>query len=123
MQSVPYGYILPGQSRPLGIHAGKTIRCLADNGAHEIRYQKYHGFEFMQDLIDEMTDLDPEKRPSIDDVVAQFSHVRESLSEFKLRSPIISKHKPSLFAVFRHAQQALLTLQYIFTQKAAIPDS
>ena len=78
--------------------------------------QKYHGFEFMQDLIDEMTHLDPEKRPSIDDVVAQFSHVRESLSEFKLRSPIISKNKPSLFAVFRHAQQALLTLQYIYTE-------
>jgi len=85
--------------------------------------RKYHGFEFMQDLIDEMTHPDPEKRPLIDDVVAQFSHVRESLSEFKLRSPIISKNKPSLFAVFRHAQQALLTLQYIFSRKAAIPDS
>ena len=114
VQSVLYGYILPGQSRPLGIHTGKTIKCLADNGANEVRYQKYHGFEFMQDLIDEMTHLDPEKRSSIDDVVA--SHVRESLSEFKLRSPIISKNKPSLFAVFRHAQQALLTLQYIYTE-------
>jgi len=85
--------------------------------------QKYNGFEFMQDLADEMTHINPVKRPLIEDVVAKFSYMRKSLSEFKLRSPLVSKHKPSLFTIFRRARQALLTLQYILLCKAAIAES
>jgi hypothetical protein len=75
----------------------------------------------MQDLIAEMTHTNPARRPLIEDVVAKFSRIRESLSGFKLRSPIISKHKPSLFSVFQRTKQALRTVQYIFSRKAAIP--
>lgn len=77
----------------------------------------------MQDLIAEMTHINPAKRPLIEEVVAKFSRIRESLSGFKLRSPIISKHKPSLFSMFQRAQQALRTVQYMFSHKAAIPDA
>jgi hypothetical protein len=77
----------------------------------------------MQDLISEMTHVNPAKRPLIEDIVAKFSDIRESLSGFKLRSPIISKHKPSLFSVFQRAKQALRTVQYIFSHEAAIPDT
>jgi len=77
----------------------------------------------MQDLIAEMTHINPAKRPLIEDVAAKVSSIRESLSEFKLRSPIISKHKPSLFSMFQRAKQALRTVQYIFSHKAAIPDA
>jgi hypothetical protein len=77
----------------------------------------------MQDLIAEMTHINPEKRPLIEDVVAKFSSIRESLSRFKLRSPIISKQKPSLFSMFQRAKQALRTVQYIFSHNAAIPDT
>jgi hypothetical protein len=76
----------------------------------------------MRDLVDEMTHVDPAKRPLIEDVVAKFSHIRRSLSGFKLRSPLVSKHKPCLLTVFRRAKQALLTLQYIFLGKAAVPE-
>jgi hypothetical protein len=76
----------------------------------------------MQDLVNEMTHINPVKRPLIEDVVAKFSYIRESLSEFKLRSPLISKTNPSLFTIFRGAKQALLTLQYILSHKAAIPE-
>jgi hypothetical protein len=76
----------------------------------------------MQDLVNEMTHVNPVKRPLIEDVVAKFSYIRKSLSEFKLRSPLVSKHKPSSFTIFRRAKQALLTLQYILSCKAAIPE-
>jgi hypothetical protein len=76
----------------------------------------------MQDLVDEMTHVNPAKRPLIEDVVAKFSHIRRSLSGLKLCSPLISKHKPSLFSVFSRAKQALLTLQYLFLCKAAVPE-
>jgi hypothetical protein len=76
----------------------------------------------MQDLVDEMTHVNPAKRPLIEDVVAKFSYTRKSLSGFKLRSPLVSKQKPSLFTIFTRAKQALLTLQYIFSRKAAVPE-
>ncbi len=76
----------------------------------------------MHDLVDEMTHSNPAKRPLIEDVVAKFSHIHISLSELKLRSPLISKHKPRLFTLFRRAKQALLTFQYALSGKAAIPE-
>ena len=76
----------------------------------------------MQDLVDEMTHINPVMRPSIEDVVAKFSYIRKSLSEFKLRSPLISLGNRSLFTIFRGAKQTLLTLQYILSRKAAIPE-
>jgi len=87
-----------------------------------LRYQKYKGCEFMQDLVNEMTHTNPVKRPLIEDIVAKFSYMRKSLSECKLRSPLISKHKPSLFTIFCRAKQAQLTLQYILSRKGAIPE-
>jgi hypothetical protein len=80
-------------------------------------FQKYDGFEFMRDLVDNMTDVNPTKRPLIEDVVTTFSDICESLDESKLRSPILSKHKPYLFIVFLCAKQALLTLWFIFACK------
>jgi hypothetical protein len=76
----------------------------------------------MQDLVDEMTHINPAKRPLIEDVVAKFTHIRKSLSGFKLRSPLVSERKPSLFTIFRRAKQALLTVQYIFSSQAAVPE-
>jgi hypothetical protein len=76
----------------------------------------------MQDLVNEMTHINPVKRPLIEDVVTKFSYIRKSLSEFKLRSLLVSKHNPSLFTIFRRAKQALLTLQYMLSCKAAIPE-
>ena len=76
----------------------------------------------MQDLVNEMTHINPTKRPSIEDVLAKFAHIRKSLSGFKLRSPLESERKPSLFTIFRRAKQALLTVQYIFSRQAAVPE-
>ena len=79
----------------------------------------------MQDLVDEMTHVNPAKRPLIEDVVVTFSQIRESLSGFKLRSPLVSRQKPSLFTIFSRAKQVLLNLQYIFSpprKAAAVPE-
>ena len=98
------------------------LRYLVHRGANAVHHQKYYGFGFMHDLVAEMTHTNPSKRPSIEDVVAKFSLIRESLSSFKLRSPIISKHDPSLFSVFRCAKQIMHTLQDIVLHSAAVPE-
>ena len=76
----------------------------------------------MKDLVEEMTQDDPAERLSIEDVVEIFSKIRKSLSGFKLRSPLISNNRFSLFSIIRRTRQALLTVQYIVLQKAAIPE-
>ncbi|KAF8265698.1 hypothetical protein EI94DRAFT_1702283 [Lactarius quietus] len=48
--------------------------------------QKCNGFEFMQELVDAMTDESPEQRPTIEEVIERFDRIRDSLSSIKLRS-------------------------------------
>ncbi|KAI0296108.1 kinase-like domain-containing protein [Multifurca ochricompacta] len=83
--------------------------------------KKYKGFEFMQDLVDEMTHEIPEKRPTIEGVLERFSRIRDSLSAIKLRSAITSKKDPKLFTAFRHARQLIRTLGYTINRLPAIP--
>ena len=77
----------------------------------------------MEGLVAEMMDINPTRRPPIEDVVANLSCLHKSLSESKLRSPMTSKRKPSLFSVFRRAKQALRSVRYIFSQKAVIQNA
>jgi hypothetical protein len=76
----------------------------------------------MEELVCAMTAVDPAKRPAIEEVVEKFSHIRNSLSEFKLRSLIASRRDPTLITTYRYTCQAIRTLQYIVLQKPAIPD-
>lgn len=51
-------------------------------------FQKFNGFEFMKELVDAMTAVDPRKRPTIEEVIAKFSRICKSSSGIKLRFPI-----------------------------------
>lgn len=82
---------------------------------------KYNGFEFMQELVEAMTDESPERRPTIEEIIDRFGHIRDSLSIIKLRSPISLKKDPRLFTAFRHVRQLIRTARYTVLKKAAIP--
>jgi len=82
---------------------------------------KCNGFEFMQELVDAMTDESPEQRPTIEEVIERFDRIRDSLSSIKLRSFISVKKDPRLFTVFRHVRQLIRTARYVVLRKAAIP--
>ena len=75
----------------------------------------------MSELIDAMTDENPAKRPTIEEVIEKFDEIRSSLSKVKLRSPIISKKDPIIFTIFRHARQLTRTLLYVIQQIPAVP--
>ena len=53
----------------------------------------------MNPLIDNMTDADPSKRPTMDKVVERFEDIRHSLSWWKLRSRLSYR---SDFAITRY---------------------
>lgn len=46
----------------------------------------YRGAEFLQPLVDAMTQDDPAKRPTINEVVKQFNNTVTKLNTWKLRS-------------------------------------
>ncbi len=75
----------------------------------------------MKELVDAMTDESPERRPTIEEVIERFGHIRDSLSTIKLRSLIPLKKDPRLFTAFRHVRQLIRTARYIVLKKAAIP--
>ena len=75
----------------------------------------------MRKLVDAMTDENPAKRPTIEEVVEMFDSIRCSLSTVKLRSPITSKNSPTIFTIFRHATQLTRTILYVIQKRPAIP--
>ena len=68
-----------------------------------------------------MTDENPAERPTIEDVILRCSYIRDSLSEFKLRSLITAKMDPKLVTAYRYARQVVRTVEYTVLEKAAIP--
>jgi hypothetical protein len=77
----------------------------------------------MRELIDAMTDENPVKRPTIEEVIEKFDEIRSSLSTVKLRSPIISKKDPTIFTIYRHARQLTRTVLYVIQRMPAVPVS
>jgi hypothetical protein len=77
----------------------------------------------MKELVDAMTDENPAKRPTIEEVLLKFDRIRLSLSAVKLRSPITPKNDPTLFILSRHAMQLYHTLLYFIQRRPAIPVS
>ena len=75
----------------------------------------------MRKLIDAMTDENPAKRPTIEEVIEKFDEIHSSLSTVKLRSPIISKKDPTIFTIFRHARQLTRSLLYVTQHMPAVP--
>lgn len=76
----------------------------------------------MEGLITAMTRERPEERPRIEDVIRQFTIIRESLSKTKLRSALTSIKLPRAICLAQEAVQHVRTIQYILSRKAAIPD-
>jgi len=83
--------------------------------------QNYTSFGFMKGLVDAMTHEEPSRRPTIEEVIARFTRIRESLSVFKLRSLILAKRDPSAISAFRYTTQVIRTVQYIILEKPCIP--
>jgi len=84
--------------------------------------KKYRGFEFMEDLINSMTQRDPASRPLIEEVLERFGSIRQSLRMAKLRSTIISRKAPMVFGVIKRATRSVRTVKYIMSGRPAIPD-
>lgn len=84
--------------------------------------QTSYGFDFMEPLVVDMVQVDPSKRPSINDVISRFEDIRHSLSSWKLRSRIRHRKEFISASVVGWMLQLSRTIWYTGTHKPAIPD-
>ncbi|KAF8637037.1 hypothetical protein AX16_010892 [Volvariella volvacea WC 439] len=95
-------------------------RYLMDGDPRDITIEEYKGFEFMRPLVDSMTQSDPSKRPTIQEVVTTFEEIRNLLGWRKLRSRPPRRHEGSmtLGRWFHHWRRRIF---FIVTLTPAIP--
>ncbi|KAF4577159.1 hypothetical protein EYR36_005146 [Pleurotus pulmonarius] len=60
------------------------------------------GFDFMKPLITDMTQTDPSKRPTMDEVVERFEKIRKDLIPWKLRSRVVEVPESPFSKAFRN---------------------
>ncbi|KAJ7510707.1 kinase-like domain-containing protein [Mycena galericulata] len=91
---------------------GYTIRAF---------FTEVRGFEFMLDLVADMTQEDPTKRPTMDAVVTRFSDIRAGLSQWKLRSRFTRYNNLSVLEVIRSTRHWARQLYFMARRIPAIP--
>ncbi|KAA1477313.1 hypothetical protein DENSPDRAFT_828677 [Dentipellis sp. KUC8613] len=85
--------------------------------------QKYYGFGFMKELVADMVQDDPSKRPGINEVVTRFAKIRESLHSWKLRSRTIPRKEWKIVTLWRYPPHIARTIRFVVTRTPAIPDA
>ncbi|KAG6901304.1 hypothetical protein C0995_013874 [Termitomyces sp. Mi166 len=64
--------------------------CVRENFLDGDEFHKAKkGFEFMRELVDDMTNPDPLKRPQMSEAVSRLDSIIDSLGDWQLRSPIV----------------------------------
>ena len=76
----------------------------------------------MEPLITDMTQDDPKKRPTAQEVVSRFEGIKRNLSIWKLRSRTVRRKEFLPMLALRSARHLYRTAGYILTRKAAIPE-
>ncbi|KAA1473351.1 hypothetical protein DENSPDRAFT_822699, partial [Dentipellis sp. KUC8613] len=84
--------------------------------------RKYYGFGFMEELVADMIQEDPSKRPDINEVVSRFANIRASLSSWKLRSRTIRRKEWKVVTLWKFPPHIVRTTRFIVTRTPAIPD-
>ncbi|KIJ45834.1 hypothetical protein M422DRAFT_250618 [Sphaerobolus stellatus SS14] len=101
-----------GATRPANLYP--TDLYYLGNFVKERFMMKFTNFEFMADLAKYMTQGDPFKRPTIDEVVNCFDGIIRSLSSVKLRSPLIEPGTHGFWEAFDYG------IHFLFHE---LPDS
>ncbi|KAJ7028523.1 kinase-like domain-containing protein [Mycena alexandri] len=103
---------------------GNLIREEFLDGQSDPRYQISPGrvgFEFMRSLVTDMVNVDPTKRPTIDEVVLRFDKIKSGLGSWKLRSRVRSKDEIRIFNIPRILNHWKRKIRYIVDGTPPIP--
>ncbi|KAF8069049.1 hypothetical protein FPV67DRAFT_1561759 [Lyophyllum atratum] len=99
---------------------GNAIRRNFLDGWEDLVKRK-RGFEFMRELVSDMVNDDPRKRPAMSEVVSRFEIIVKGLSSWKLRSRVIDADEPMSTGFFRSAAHWTRQLGHIARRLPPIP--
>ncbi|KAF5376396.1 hypothetical protein D9757_008690 [Collybiopsis confluens] len=101
---------------------GNVVREKFTHGDSILEFPPRRNVEFLEELIADMTQDDPTKRPRMSEVVSRFAEIRKSLSWWKLRSRVSNKRIPLIFHRLYSPFHWIKQLSYIIRRIPAIPD-
>ena len=81
-----------------------------------------YGLEFMEPLIADMTEKDPTKRPTMEVVVSRFDGIRQSLSNWKLRSRAVKKKELGIVGLYRSVVHSFQLVCYVLKRTPPVPN-
>ncbi|KAF8069045.1 kinase-like domain-containing protein [Lyophyllum atratum] len=99
---------------------GNGIRQYFLDGRENLIKPK-RGFEFMRELISDMVNDDPSKRPAMSEVTSRFDDIVKGLSNWKLRSRVIDVDEPGSTGFFRSTAHWTRQLGHIVRRCPPIP--
>ncbi|KAF4590879.1 hypothetical protein EYR40_009476 [Pleurotus pulmonarius] len=79
------------------------------------------GFDFMKPLIADMTQTDPSKRPTMDEVVERFEKIRKDLTPWKLRSRVVEVPESPFSKAFRNLGHWKRRIWFIASRVPPVP--
>ncbi|EIN06247.1 hypothetical protein PUNSTDRAFT_73300 [Punctularia strigosozonata HHB-11173 SS5] len=82
---------------------------------------KYHGFEFLSGLMDDMTVDDPSKRPTMEQVMERLDKIIKSAWSWKLRSRVAARDEHPILGLYRAIGHWKRRVVFIYTRTPAIP--
>ena len=77
----------------------------------------------MDALVKDMVQDDPSKRPTMDQVVLRFEHIRRQLSSYKLRSRVTDPGEGGIEMAFNSVTHLFRRIKYTLHRTPAIPSS
>ncbi|TFY51207.1 hypothetical protein EVJ58_g10687 [Rhodofomes roseus] len=83
--------------------------------------EKYRNMEFLQPLVSDMVQDDPEKRPSIEEVASRSEKLFSQLSSWKLRSRVMRREDIVLVRTVLAMIHVFRTARYLVKRLPAIP--
>ncbi|KAI0071999.1 hypothetical protein K474DRAFT_1651740 [Panus rudis PR-1116 ss-1] len=113
-QYAPGDPILPVDPFPTDIYyLGNMIR--------EEYLEKKVGLQFMEELVRDMVQNDPSKRPTMDEVVKRFDEIMQRIPWWKLRSRLADQDESGAKRFIRTVLHYYRTTGHILTFRSALP--
>uniref|UniRef100_D8PUI8 Protein kinase domain-containing protein n=1 Tax=Schizophyllum commune (strain H4-8 / FGSC 9210) TaxID=578458 RepID=D8PUI8_SCHCM len=88
---------------------------------NEVLTSKRLGFEFLRPLVESMTQADPSKRPTMDEVAERYESLVATLSSWKLRSRVAKENDNPFYSMYLSTTHWLRRVQLVVLRRPAVP--
>ncbi|TRM59176.1 hypothetical protein BD626DRAFT_508498 [Schizophyllum amplum] len=86
-----------------------------------VDFSRRLGLEFLRPLVDEMTRIEPDERPTMDQVLAKYESLINSLSSWKLRSRVGKEGDNWMHSMYLSIRHWARRVQLVALRRPAVP--